>query len=258
MKMDITSTIISVLGVLGFIIAVFGLWYQRREVNILKHDSEKKRNLEKTSKKILQAISIIEETTKTASPNLLDAIQLEIQNYIQDHRSEILGLTITITPEPFLKDFFGRDIPIKTEEDLINLMWEYTNRNLGGILYFKADPDILQNKSINLNVLLSEIRMYYIAYKILIECEDTISSFDYTIVKDVKQFTDGFANLVFKAISNKHELKFSLRDLSSQISKKLNDGIVYMDLISDMRMGLSSLCYDKLVRIQKEMYKMAS
>jgi hypothetical protein len=150
-------------------------------------------------------------------------------------------------------------VTIAKTEDLISVLmdWAYRNVNFGGTLQFKAEPEILKTDSIVLDGLLSEARMYSVAYKILKENEGTIRSCDNTVIETMKSFKDQIINSIFMSISRKHMLNFDSHDTSSDILRKLADGIIDLASIVNMRNSLVAWCDDKLTSVQQKLFAMS-
>ncbi len=195
------------------------------------------------------------------------------------HDTERLWLTFEITPEPFLlyvaytnRDFKNMEdikktfnsFPITSSQHLIATLIEIAESEFSTLLThenefrFRANPDILQNNSIDLHALLNETIGYYRAYQELKEHKIIISSCDNTIIETFKDSIDQMVTFIFKSMSEKHELTFNSRDSSSLILEKLNNGIINLEKIAAMRTSLITLCDTKLLTVQQKLFEMAS
>lgn len=272
--MDIIPIIISSFSLL---VAALGVLYLKREVDILKRNSEKRKNFEKTSNAIFQVRKIIKNTSKPTSFKSLNTIQDDIAKDMKDN-PKLVGWTLEITPEPFRLDIaytnlayknvddlrkpFTR-VPIASSQHLIDALVECAESEFSTVLTkenvfrFKANPDILQNNSINLYALLDEIVEYYRAYKVLKEHELIIGFYDDTVIETIKNSIDQMVNSIFVSISEKHVLNFDSRHTYSDILRRLTKGIIDLDSIADMRNSLITLCDTKLVSVQHKLSDVA-
>ena len=74
--MDTTSELTLIISSLSFIATVLGLLYLKGEVDILKHESEKRKVFANTSNAIIQVIDKVEKTTKAGILSPLDISSL--------------------------------------------------------------------------------------------------------------------------------------------------------------------------------------
>lgn len=112
-----TSIIISLVSiVVAVVIPVVTLVYTKKQVDILKQDSEKRKNFEKTSNAIFQVKKIIKKTSKPTSFKSLNTIQDDIAKDMNDN-PKLVGWTLEITPEPFLLDIAYTNLAYKNMDD---------------------------------------------------------------------------------------------------------------------------------------------
>jgi hypothetical protein len=270
MKMDISLIISLVSIVVAVVIPVVTLVYTKKQVDILKQDSEKRNNFEKTSKIILQVIEIIKKYPKPISFKSLYTIQADKWKEMHDNPKGF-DLTLEIKPEPFnlyiayrnIKDMnkVFNSVPIVSSQHLIDALMECaefsTILTMENGFRFEANPDILQNNYVNLYDLLAEIVEYYRAYKVLKENESIINSCDNTIIETFKELVDQMATLIFKSVSEKHVLHFGSSDKSDDILKRLSNEIIDLVAIAEMRNSLIILCGNKLFSVQRKLLDLA-
>ena len=148
------------------------------------------------------------------------------------HDTERLWLTFEITPEPFLlyvaytnRDFKNMEdikktfnsFPITSSQHLIATLIEIAESEFSTLLThenefrFRANPDILQNNSIDLHALLNETIGYYRAYQELKEHKIIISSCDNTDNRDLQRFNRSDGHFYFQVNVRKArtDLQFS-------------------------------------------------
>ncbi len=113
------------------------------------------------------------------------------------------------------------------------------NAPLYGKFVFTTSPsNVLQNNFVDLSQLFSRIQQYYQYYSILREHEELIRSCNNTVIDDFKDIVDGLVHVVHNNLFDIHELHFDAKDSSSDILKKLNEGIIDTKSIASFEKSL--------------------
>jgi hypothetical protein len=154
-------------------------------------------------------------------------------------------------------DAEGKIVALKKSEELIHILQSVKTISIFGNIHFKVEPNIIENKFIELDSLLTEIRAYYLAYNLLKEHEDVIRSCDNTIIDEFKNIPDQMVILIINGMSKEHVLSFDSIDKSDEILNKLNEGIIDLRSIRVLESALMMLCETKLVPVQKKLFEMA-
>jgi hypothetical protein len=264
MSMDITIIITIVFSTLAFVISIISLVYtsqqaksSKEQARLLKEDSENKKTLANASKAIIQAIDEIKKTAKVGILSPLDLSRDDVLTYLHDNPKEV-DISLTITPVKIQVIADGKFVTVKQSQDLIDILMESVKTSaVGGNFNFYLFPHIFKNEHIELGDLLYEIRAYYIAYDFLKEHEEVIRSCDNAIIDDFKVILDQIIEMLMLSMSKEHILKFDSKDRSTDILKKLNEGIIDMKLIRMLEDLLRKMCDDRLVPVQKKLFEMA-
>ena len=236
--MDTTIIVTLLFSLIALIISLFSLVYTRQQAKstneqtrLSKENSENKKTLANASKAIIEATDKIKKTTKVGVLTNLDLLRADILKEMRDN-PKMLGLFLTIIPESFqVMDAEQKIVTIKKTRDLIHALNNVETVAMFGNLYFKAEPNIAENKFIELGSLLEEFRGNYVALNLLEKHEDIIRSCDNAIIDELKNIADQMVEVLVNGTFKEHFLNFDSQDKSDEILKKLNEGIIDMRTI---------------------------
>ncbi|MGD0405591.1 MAG: hypothetical protein ABSB10_02940 [Candidatus Bathyarchaeia archaeon] len=262
--MDTTIIITLLFSLIALILSLFSLVYTRQQAKssneqtrLSKENSENKKMLANASKAIIEAIDKIKQTTRVGVLTNLDLLRADILKEMRDNPKG-LGLFLTIIPESFqVMDAEQKIVTIKKTKDLIHILNSVKTVAIFGNFHFKIEPNIVENKFIELGNLLEEFRGNYIAFNLLEEHEDVIRSRDNAIIDEFKNIVDQMVEVLVNGTFKEHLLNFDSQDKSDEILKKLNEGIIDMRTIRMLEKTLSKLCDDRLVPVQQKLFEMA-
>lgn len=266
-----STTIASILGVLGFITSILSIIYARQQtqsakeqVKFLREESEKKKNLQKASKEILEAIEIMKKSWKVRQLKTLNTFRDEILSYMHDTKTE--KLTLKIMSEPLhLSTKPDEDVVITNEEMLFNKMKLWADEKIEIKGQFKInvkphDTSHFQTEFIDITDLLKEVQSYFVAQKMIKAHADAVRSFDNGINGYLDENENELEILVanvYSPTSEERELTFSISNSSLEMLQKLSFNWFHFDMIADLRELICGDELDKIVSVQSKIFELA-